>query len=130
MPSFNSVTLMGHLVRDAESRALQSGTTVTNCAIAVSEKWKDKSGEKQERTAFVDLTLFGEHGERFRDWTGKGSLVLIVGKLRQDTWEDKDTGAKCSKLSVVVDRFENLDPPDKSDAKGKRPAARREAEDY
>lgn len=100
----NTVHLMGYLSRDIELRFAQSGTAVGNTAIAVNRRWTDSStGEKKEEVSFVDLTFFGKQAETAAEYLKKGSPVVIVGRLKQDTWEDKATGKPRSKLGVIVE---------------------------
>jgi single-strand DNA-binding protein len=96
--SYNRVTLMGNLTRDPERKAAGE-TSVVSFGLALNEKYKD-----QERTTFVDVTMFGARADAFARFHSKGDRVLIEGKLRLDTWE-KD-GQKRSKLYVVADSFE------------------------
>lgn len=100
----NTVHLMGYLSRDIELRFAQSGTAVGNTAIAVNRRWTDSStGEKKEEVSFVDLTFFGKQAETAAEYLKKGSPVVIVGRLKQDNWEDKATGKPRSKLGVIVE---------------------------
>lgn len=106
MPNFNSVTLMGNITRDIELRHTPSGTAVCEFGIAINERWSDKSGEKQERTTFVDCTAWAKTAEIIGEHLSKGKPIFICGKLQTDQWEDKTSGQKRSKLKVVVDKFE------------------------
>ena len=103
--AFNKVILMGNLTRDIELRTTTSGQSVANFTIAVSRVWKDKSGERQEDTAFVDCEAWGSFGEMLSKYFSKGNPILVSGRLCQDTWEDKDTGKNRSTLRVVVEDF-------------------------
>lgn len=103
--AFNKVILMGNLTRDIELRTTTSGQSVANFTIAVSRVWKDKSGERQEDTAFIDCEAWGSFGEMLSKYFSKGNPILVSGRLRQDSWEDKDTGKKRSTLRVVVEDF-------------------------
>ena len=109
MASFNKVILMGNLTRDVELRHTNSGTPVTEIGLAVNEKRKDANGQLVEETTFVDITLWGRTAEICNEYLGKGSGVLIEGRLKLDQWDDKQTGKKRSKLGVVLDRFEFID---------------------
>lgn len=108
MASFNQVTLIGNLTRDVEVRFIPSGTAVADVSLAVNEKWTDKAGQKQESVAFIDCTLWGRSAELAGEYLTKGSPVLFAGKLVQDTWDDKETGQKRSKLKVKVDTMQFL----------------------
>lgn len=105
MASFNSVTLLGNLTRDVEMKHTAGGTSVANCGIAVSDKYK-KGDEWVETVCFVDLTFWGRTAEIASEYLGKGSQVLIHGKLKLDTWE-KD-GKKNYKHSVTVEQMTML----------------------
>ncbi len=86
----NKVILIGNLGADPETRAMPSGTTVTNLRIATSESWKDRSsGEQQERTEWHRVALFGRLGEVAGEYLKKGSQVYIEGSLRTRKWQDK-----------------------------------------
>jgi single-strand DNA-binding protein len=106
MGSFNKVLLMGNLTRDPETRFTQGGMAVVNFGLAVNEKFQGSDGQNQERTTFVDVTMFGKRGEAFARFHTKGKSAFVEGKLRLDTWEDKNGGGKRSKLYVVGDSWE------------------------
>jgi single-strand DNA-binding protein len=106
MASYNKVILMGNLTRDPEIRHTQGGMAVCSASIAVNEKFKDGQGEWQERSTFVDVTIWGKRGEAFAKYHKKGASAFIEGKLRLDQWEDKQSGQKRSKLFVVGDNWE------------------------
>lgn len=121
MPNFNRVIVCGHLGRDPEARYLPSNVMVCSFSMALSEKWTDKnSGQKQERTSWVDIEAFGKPAEILNQYLKKGSAVLIEGKLRQDTWE-KD-GQKRSKLKIVCENFTFLGGRDSGDQTQPAPA--------
>ncbi|MBT3709906.1 MAG: single-stranded DNA-binding protein [Gammaproteobacteria bacterium] len=103
MPNYNHTVIMGHLVRDPEEKHLPSGAALTECAIAVTKKWTNKNTQqKEERTMFLDLVIWGPSGERFAQWYKKGRAVMVAGELEQDSWEDKTSGAKRSKIKLNV----------------------------
>jgi single-strand DNA-binding protein len=104
MASFNRVILLGNITRDIEVKYLQSGTAVTEIGLAVNERYKNQSGEWVEDVVFVDVTLWGRTAEIASEYLGKGSPVLIEGRLKLDRWE-KD-GQKHSKLRVTCDRMQ------------------------
>lgn len=103
----NSVNIIGHLTRDIEVRYLPSGMAVADGAIAVNDRIK-RGSEYVDEPSFFDLTLFGRTAEIAAEYAGKGSKVGISGKLKQDTWADKATGEKRSKVKIVVDRLDLL----------------------
>lgn len=106
MASYNRVILVGNITRDIEVRYLQSGTAVTDIGLAVNEKYKNQSGEWVEQVTFVDITLWGRTAEIAGEYLGKGSPVLIEGRLKLDQWEKE--GQKHSKLKVVGERMQML----------------------
>lgn len=93
---------MGNLTRDPEIQNA-GGTTICRASIALNEKYKDSKGAIQEVVSFIDLTIFGKRGEAFSKYLSKGSYVAVEGKLRQERWDDKETGQKRSRVKVVVD---------------------------
>lgn len=102
--AYNKVVLLGNLTRDPETRAAGAGQ-VTSFSIAVNDTWVDKNGSKQERTNFIDCECWGPRGETIAKYFTKGRQILVEGSLKQDTWEDKDTGKNRSKLVVSVNGF-------------------------
>lgn len=104
--SFNRVILMGNLTRDPETRYTSAQKAVTAFGLAINNRWKDASGEWQERPCFVDVTIFGPRGEAFARFHKRGYPALIEGQLRQDSWDDKQTGQKRHKLHIVADGWE------------------------
>jgi single-strand DNA-binding protein len=109
MASFNKVILMGNLTRDPQVRYITSGNAVTELGIAVSRQWYDKqSNTKKEETTFVDVTLWGRLAEIAGEYLAKGRPVLIEGRLQLDTWDDKETGQKRSKMRVVGETMQLL----------------------
>ena len=126
MASFNRVILLGNVTRDPELRYIASGTAVTDLGLAVNEKWKNANGEWVDEVTFVDVTLWARNAEVASEYLSKGSPVLIEGRLRMDSWEDKQTGQKRSKLKVVGDRIQLLGTKGQGapEGGGPRPAAK------
>src|SRR4029079_13807869 len=109
MASFNKVILVGNLTRDPQVRYTTGGTAVAEIGMAVSHQWFDKqSNQKREETTFVDVTLWGRQAEVAGEYLAKGRPVLIEGRLQLDTWDDKETGQKRSKLRVVGESMQML----------------------
>ena len=108
MASFNRVILIGNLTRDPELRYIPSGTAVTELGLAVNDRRKAANGEWVEETTFIDVTLWGRTAEVATEYLNKGSPVLIEGRLKLDSWQDKNTGDKRSKLRVVGERMQML----------------------
>lgn len=107
MGSYNKVIIMGNITRDLELRYTPGGTAVTDMGMAINDKRKDQNGEFIEETTFVDVTLWGRNAEVAAEYLGKGSPVLIDGRLKLDQWETDD-GDKRQKLKVVCDRMQML----------------------
>jgi single-strand DNA-binding protein len=106
MASYNRVLLMGNLTRDIEMRQFPSGSSVGKLGLAVNEKYKDRNEQWVERTNFIDCEVFGRKAEVMAQYLTKGSPVFVEGKLRLDTWQDKNDGSNRSKLKVVIENFE------------------------
>ena len=109
MASFNKVILAGNLTRDPELRYTPKGTAIARLGIACNRKWKSETGEMKEEVTFVDVDAFGKQAETIGQYLKKGRPILIEGRLRYDTWEDKQSGQKKSKLGVVLESFQFLD---------------------
>lgn len=105
MASFNRVILLGNLTRDPELRYIPSGTAVTEIGLAVNDRRKAANGEWVEETTFVDVTLWGRTAEIATEYLSKGSPVLIEGRLKLDSWQDKE-GQKRQKLRVIGERMQ------------------------
>lgn len=105
--SINRVTISGNLTRDAELRSTQGGMPVLSFSVAVNERRKNpQTDEWEDVPSFVDCTLFGKRGESVSRYIGKGSKVAVEGRLRQSSWEERDTGKRRSKLEVIVDEID------------------------
>ena len=105
MASVNKVILLGNLGKDPETRYTTGGDAVTNLNIATSETWKDKSGEKQEKTEWHRVVLFGRQAEIAGEYLKKGRSVYIEGRLQTRKYTDKDGVEKYS-TEVVGDRMQ------------------------
>jgi single-strand DNA-binding protein len=109
MASFNKVILVGNLTRDPEVKYTTGGTAVTEIGLAVNRTWFDKqSNQRKEEVTFVDITLWGRTAEIAGEYLSKGRSVLIEGRLQLDSWEDKNTGQKRSRLRVVGENMTML----------------------
>ena len=108
MASFNRVTLIGNLTRDPQLKQLpNSQTTVVEFGLATSRRYKTAAGEDKEETCFVDCAAFGKQADVIAQWCTKGKPLFVEGRLKFDSWDDKN-GGKRSKLSVVVENFQFL----------------------
>jgi single-strand DNA-binding protein len=108
MASLNKVFLAGNLTRDPELRYTPGGTAVAQFGMAVNRKFKNREGQMQEEATFVDIEVWGRQAETASEYLGKGSGVLVEGRLKLDSWESKQTGEKRSKLRVVGERVQFL----------------------
>jgi single-strand DNA-binding protein len=105
--SVNKVILIGNLGKDPELRYTPGGAAVANFSIATNERWKDKSGQPQERTEWHNIVLWGRLAEIANDYLKKGSPVYIEGRLQTRTWEDRD-GNKRYTTEVVGNQMQML----------------------
>ena len=109
MASYNRVILIGNLTRDPEVKYIPSGLAVADFGLAVNRQSTDKStNERKEEVTFVDITLWGREAELAGEYLAKGRSVLVEGRLQMDSWDDKQTGQKRTKLKVVGDRIQFL----------------------
>ena len=109
MSGVNKVILIGNLGRDPEARVTTTGNNVVTASLAVSESWKDKSGQRQERTEWVNLVFWRQQAEIAQRYLHKGSKIYVEGKLQTRSWDDKQTGQKRYATEVIVDSFTMLD---------------------
>ncbi|HTG43994.1 MAG TPA: single-stranded DNA-binding protein [Verrucomicrobiae bacterium] len=109
MASFNKVILMGNLTRDPELRYTPKGMAIARITLAVNRQWKSETGEQKEEVAFIDVDAWGRSAETIAQYVKKGRPLLIEGRLRQDTWDDKQTGKKQSKILVTMESFKFVD---------------------
>jgi len=105
MPNLNKVLLMGHLCADLEPRTV-GDTTVARARLAIDDSYKNKNGDKVEQAVFVDVDIWGRQAETTAQYCGKGSAVFIEGRLQLDSWDDKETGEKRTKLKVRAERVQ------------------------
>src|SRR5438067_2644428 len=108
MASLNKVMLIGNLTRDPEIKYTPKGTPIADIGLAVNRNYTTESGEKREEVTFVDVELWGRQAEVAAEYLKKGRPVFIEGRLKLDTWEDKQTGQKKSKLRVVGEGMQFL----------------------
>ncbi len=108
MASFNKVILLGNLTRDPEVRYTPKGSAVADLGIAVNRQYTLENGEKREEVTFVDVTFWGRTAEVAGEYLKKGRPVFIEGRLQLDTWDDKQSGQKRSKLKVIGETMQLL----------------------
>lgn len=111
MASLNKVMLIGNLTRDPEVRYTPKGSAVCDIGLAVNRVYSSESGEKVEEVTFVDVVLWSKLAELAGKYLHKGRPVFIEGRLQMDSWEDKQTGQKRTRLRVVGEQMQFLGSP-------------------
>ena len=134
MPNFNKVIIVGNATRDPEIRYTPRGTALVEMSLAVNDHYTTAEGEKRETTDFFEVTFWGKTAEIVNEYVKKGKPILVEGKLKQDTWEDKTTQKKRSKVTIVAEsmqllggRSEGDRTPSREPAPPQSQGARREA---
>ena len=129
MASINKVMLIGNLGKDPEIRYMPSGDAIANLTLATTENWKDKAGEKQEKTEWHRISMFGRLAEIAGEYLKKGSSVYIDGKLQTRKWQDKEgndrytTEIVANEMKMLGSRPSGGDTGmDKSASSGTKPA--------
>ena len=107
MANLNKVMLIGNLTRDPELKYTPGNQAVCELGLAVNRKYRTKDNEEREEVTFVDCEAWGKQAEVIKQYMTKGRPIFIEGRLKLDTWEDKD-GGKRSKMRVVVENFQFL----------------------
>jgi len=107
--SFNRVILAGHVGNDIELHKTRSGDSVCELRVATNEKYKDKNGELQENTEWHSVQVFGRSADSCAQYIGKGSKVLIEGKIKTRKWETSE-GVEREKKEIVARFVEFMDP--------------------
>lgn len=118
MASFNQVILLGNLTRDPQLRYTPTQMAVCDFGLAVNRKFKAADGSDREEVTFVDCTAWGKQAEVINTYCTKGKPLFIQGRLKLDTWEDKNGGGKRSKLNVVVETFQFIGGRDQAGGGG------------
>ena len=106
MASLNKVFLLGNLTREPDFRGLPSGQSVCTLGLAVNRRFMNSNGQEQEESCFVDVSVWGKTAQNCRQYLSKGSQVMVEGRLRLDTWEDRNGGGRRSRLSVVAENIQ------------------------
>ena len=127
MANFNKVMLMGNVTRDIELRYTPKGTAVADIGLAVNRVRSGDSGEKIEETTFVDVTLWGRTAEIAHQYSGKGRPLFVEGRLHMDSWDDKTTGQKRTKLKVVAENIQLMGSGGGGNQGGENPAPQQAA---
>ena len=108
MANLNKVMLIGNLTRDPEIKYTPKGTAIADIGLAVNRNYTTEAGEKREEVTFVDVELWGRQAEIVGEYCKKGRPIFVEGRLKLDTWDDKQTGQKRSKLKVVGEQIQLL----------------------
>jgi single-strand DNA-binding protein len=108
MANLNKVMLIGNLTRDPDLKYTPGNQAVCEIGLAVNRKYRTKDGEDREETTFVDCEAWGKQAEVIKQYMAKGRPIFIEGRLKLDTWEDKNGGGKRSKMRVVIEDFQFL----------------------
>lgn len=109
MANLNKVMLIGNLTADPDVRTTPRGTPVTELRIAVNRVTNGANeGERREEATYLDVTCWGRTGEIAAQYLAKGRPVFIEGRLQQDTWEDKQTGQRRSRIRIVAENLQLL----------------------
>jgi single-strand DNA-binding protein len=120
MANVNKVILIGNVTRDPEVKFTPKGSAVADVGLAINRNYTLDNGEKREETIFVDVELWGRLAEIAGEYAKKGRPIYIEGRLRMDTWEDKASGQKRSRMKVVGENLQLLGgrPPGSSGSGG------------
>jgi single-strand DNA-binding protein len=118
MSSFNRLILLGNLTRQPELRYLPSNTPVVEFGLACNRRYKDAQGQDKEEAMFIDCSAFGKQAEILNQYCHKGDLLFVEGRLKLDTWEDKQGGGKRSKHRAVVENFQLMPRRDNAGGAG------------
>lgn len=108
MPSLNKVILIGNLTRDPEIKYTPKGTAIAAFGLAMNRHYTTEAGEKREEVTFVDIEAYSRLAEIIGEYCRKGEPIAVEGRLKLDTWDDKETGQKRSKLKVVAESMQLL----------------------
>jgi single-strand DNA-binding protein len=127
--SINRVAISGNLTRDPELRQTQSGTQVLSMAVAVNERVKN-GDQWEDRPSYVDVTVWGNRAQALSQFLRKGTHVAVSGRLRQDRWQDRQTGENRSRLGVVADEVDVMTPRDRGQEPAKPQAAQAQQVPY
>ena len=126
MLELNKVLMVGNLTRDPEVKMTTGGNSVAKLGLAVNRRrFNRETGQSSEETMFIDADAWGRQAEFCQKYLAKGRRIFIEGRLQQDTWKDRETGANRSKIKIVADRVQFADPkpPEGGGGEVPRPAA-------
>lgn len=113
MAGINKCILVGRTGKDVELKYMSNGNAIANVSVAVSESWKDKAGQKQERTEWINVVIFGKLAEIAGQYLTKGTLVWFEGKIRTEKYQDQQ-GVDKYATKIYADGMQLLDNPNKN----------------
>ena len=125
MASINKVMLIGNLGKDPEIRYTKSGSAVANFSIATNESWKDKEGNRQERTEWHNIVAWGKLADFAQNYLKKGKSVYLEGRIQTRDWVDNQD-VKHYKTEIVANTIQFVGPRDEGEQGGRGPAPDRE----
>jgi len=128
MPSVNKVILMGNLGRDPEVRFMPNGDAVCNFSIATTDSWKDKAGEKQEKTEWHNIVMYRRLAEIAGEYLKKGRPVYLEGRLQTRKWQTKE-GQDRYTTEIIADSMQMLGGRDGAPAQDSQPSPQPDAKD-
>lgn len=128
MPSVNKVILMGNLGRDPEVRFMPNGDAVCNFSIATTDSWKDKAGERQEKTEWHNIVMYRRLAEIAGEYLKKGRPVYLEGRLQTRKWQTKE-GQDRYTTEVIADSMQMLGGRDGAPTQDSQPSSQPEAKD-
>jgi single-strand DNA-binding protein len=108
MPNLNQVNLIGHVTRPVDLRHTPKGTAVAEIGVAINREWKTESGEQKSEVVFVEVTAWARLAEVCAEFLTKGSPVFFSGRLDQESWIDKQSQQKRTKLRVIAEQMQLL----------------------
>lgn len=123
MADYNLVVLIGHLTRDPELKYTQGNIPFCNASIAVNKKYKKKDNTEVKEVSFFDLVFWNHTAEIVANHTKKGEAIMVEGELKQQTWDDKQTGQKRSRVVVNCMKFVFMNNQKSDQPNQQRPAA-------
>lgn len=118
MADLNKVFLIGRLTHDPELRYTPSGAPVSDLRLATGRVYTTKDGDRREETLYIDVTVWNRQAENCCQYLKKGSQIHVEGYLKMDSWDDRNTGEKRTKIKVEGDRVQFLDTRRSSDDSG------------
>lgn len=128
---YNKVIFMGYLARDFELAYTPTGVAYAKNSVASNRRWKDQAGETKEEVTFLDVIAWGKTAETVAQYLKKGNVFHFEGRLKQETWDDKETHQKRSKILAVVESFQFV-PSGQRDTESKPalPSRKLDTSDY